>query len=137
MSEVKIFVSHSRRDSAVAEKIAQAVQGVGRLRIVTFLDKDLKPGDDFRKATDVNLRSADAVLAVVASPDAARNSWMDYEVGAAEALGKPIIVLASNRHSLSEFPEGFRSFPVVVFDPDEPEGAAKEIVGRINLLDAV
>jgi nucleoside 2-deoxyribosyltransferase len=128
----KIFLSYSRKDSAVAEEIAQALRTTKGHSIVTFLDQSIKPGDDFRKATETNLRTSDAVLVVVASPYAAANSWMSYEIGAAEALHKPVMLVTSNRHSLSEFPEEFRSFPVVVFDPDKPEGVAQEIIGRLK-----
>ena len=127
----RIFFSYSRRDSAVAEKIAHALQEAGSPPITTFLDQNVKPGDDFRKAIETNLRASDAVLAVVASPYAAANSWMGYEIGAAEALRKPVILVTSNRHSLSEFPEEFGSYPVAVFDPDEPEGVVQEIIGRL------
>jgi TIR domain len=129
----KIFVSYSRRDSAIAEKIARALQAVKpNPPVTTFLNQDVRPADDFRKAIESNLRTSDAVLVVAASPDAVANSWMGYEIGAAEALRKPIILLTSNRHSLSELPEDFGSFPVVVFDPDAPEAAASEIIGRLE-----
>jgi hypothetical protein len=131
MSMTKIFLSYSRTDSVVAEKIARALRKTGKEHIDTFHDQDLKPGDDFRKAIDTNLRTSDAVLVVVASPYAAANSWMGYEIGAAEALRKPVMIATSNRHSLSEFPEEFRSFPIVVFDPDKPEGIAQEVIGRL------
>ena len=138
MNMAKILISHSRRDSAVAEKIAHALQEVkASPGVTTFLDQNLKPGDDFRKSVDTNLRNSDAVVVVAATPDAVSNSWMGYEIGAAEALRKPIILLTSNRHSLSEFPEEFASFPVVVFDPDEPEDAAQEIIGRLASYSAI
>jgi hypothetical protein len=133
----KIFISYSRRDSAVAEKIARALRAVRtKPPVTTILDQNLNPGDDFRKAIETNLRTSDAVLVVAASPDALANSWVGYEIGAAEALRKPIILSTSNRHSLSEFPEDFGSFPVVVFDPDDPEGAAQEILGRLESFHA-
>jgi nucleoside 2-deoxyribosyltransferase len=128
----KIFVSHSRRDSVIAKKIAHAIQKVGSRPVTVFLDQNIKPGDDFREVIDANLRSSDAVLVVAASPDAVSNSWVGYEIGAAEALRKPVMLLTSNRHSRSELPEDLGSLPVVVFDPEAPEGAAKEIVGRLS-----
>ena len=132
MNMTKIFVSHSRRDSVVAEKIAHAIQKVGSPPVTVFLDQNIKPEDDFREVIDTNLRASDAVLVVAASPDAVSNSWVGYEIGAAEALRKPIVLLTSNRHSRSELPEDLGSFPVVVFDPEAPEGAAQEIVGRLS-----
>ena len=127
----KVFVSYSRRDSAIAEKIVHALQEAGPPPIETFLDQDLKPGEDWRKAVETAIEISDAVLVVIASPDTVGSSWTGYEIGMAEALGKPIMLLTSDRHSLSEFREDFASLPVVIFDPQTPERAAKEIIGRL------
>ena len=91
----KIFVSYSRRESAIAEKIAHALQEAGQ----TFLDRNLKPGEDWRKAVETAIKISDAVLVVIASPDTVGSSWTGYEIGMAEALGKPIMLLTSDRHS--------------------------------------
>jgi TIR domain len=131
MSKTKIFLSYSRRDAGVAEKIARALQQAGGRRIETFLDQNIKPGDNFRRTVETNLRDSDAVLVVISSPYSAASSWMGYEIGAAEAMHKPVMLAKSDRHSLSEFPEDFGSFPVVVFDPEKPEGIAQEIIGRL------
>jgi len=130
MNDVKVFVSYSRRDIAVAEKISQALRGIQVL--TTSLDSDVKPGDDFRKAIFNSLKSSDAVLAIVTSPDVASHSWTGYEIGAAEALRKPVILMTSDRYSLSEFPESLASYPAVVFDPEQPERAAREIAERLS-----
>jgi hypothetical protein len=133
MSNAKVFVSYNRRDAAVAEKIARALRRVKTPRtLTTFLDRNMKPGDNFRETIYKNLQDSDAVLVVAASPDVVSSSWMGYEIGMAEALHKPVMLLTSDRYSLSEFPEDFASFPVVVFDPDNPEGAAQEIAGRLT-----
>lgn len=129
MSKARVFVSYGRRDAVVAEKISRALRGIDI--VTTSLDANIKPGDDFRKAIYANLESSDAVLVVTTSPEAASHSWTGYEIGMAEALRKPIILVTSDRYSLSEFPEGLASFPVVVFDPEQPEDAAKEIAGRL------
>ncbi len=130
MSDVKVFISYSRCDAAVAEKISQALRGIKVL--TTSLDTDVKPGDDFRKAIFSSLKSSDAVLAIATSPDVASHSWTGYEIGAAEALRKPIILMTSDRYSLSEFPESLASYPVVVFHPEQPDGGAREIAERLS-----
>ena len=77
------------------------------------------------------LRKSDAVLVIATSPELASNNWIGYEIGAAEALNKPVILATSDRHSLSEIPEDFSSVRSVIFDPDKPEGAAREIAGQL------
>ncbi len=130
----KVFVSHSRRDAEVAKKIASALQKIEAPRTVfTFLDdKDIQAGQDFRDAVRANIQSSDAVLVVATSPEAIANTWIGYEVGVAEALHKPVILAASNRFSSSDFQEDLSSFPVVPFDPERPESAAREIAGRLT-----
>ena len=103
----------------------------------TFLDrKDIGAGEDIRKSLYANLQTSDAILVVAASPDAVSNSWVSYEIGMAEGLNKPIIVLTSNRYSPSDFREDLKSFPTITFDPEKPEGVAQEIAGRLTLLAA-
>lgn len=47
---VKIFVSHSRRDSAIAEKIAHAVRAVRtKPPVTTILDQNVNPGAIFAR----------------------------------------------------------------------------------------
>jgi hypothetical protein len=133
MSMRKIFLSYSRRDADLATKIASAIQEAKEEvpRIQTFLAQNIKPGDDFKKTIETNLRESDA-LVVLASPYSVAHSWIGYEMGAAVAMDKPVMVVTSDRHSLSEFPEDFGSFPVVNFDPEKPEQIAREIIGRLK-----
>jgi hypothetical protein len=136
MSDAKVFVSFSNRDAAVAEKIAHALQEIkSPSKVKAFLDRDFKKGDDIRKTIQTNLETSDAILVVAASPEAVSNSWVSYEVGMAEGLNKPVIVLMSNRYSKSDLREEFKSFPVITFDPEEPEGIAREIAGRLTSFD--
>lgn len=134
MSKTKVFVSSSRRDAAIAEKIALALRQIdfdsGRA-VTTFIDRDIDAGSDFRDAIHKALRKSDAVLVVATSPELASNGWIGYEIGMAEALHKPVILAMTDRHSLSEFPEDFSSVRSVIFDPNKPEGAAREIAGQL------
>ena len=131
MSDAKVFVSYSNRDAAVAEKIAHALQGVQTPRKwKTFLDrKDIGAGEDIRKSLYENLQTSDAILVVAASPDAVSNSWVSYEIGMAEGLNKPIIVLTSNRYSPSDFREDLKSFPTITSTPRNRKGSRKKSPG--------
>jgi nucleoside 2-deoxyribosyltransferase len=136
MNEAKVFVSYSNRDAAIAEKIASALRGVQTPRkMSTFLYGDVKKGEDFRESIYTEIQTSDAILVVAASPEAISNSWVSYEIGMAEGLDKPVILLTSNRYSPSDFREDFKSFPMITFDPEEPEGIAQEIAGRLTSLD--
>jgi nucleoside 2-deoxyribosyltransferase len=129
----KIFISYSRRDAAIAKRIAHALEKIEEPQtVLTFFDdKDLKAGADFRETVRSNIQSSDAVLVVATSPDAIAHTWTGYEVGIAEALRKPVILAASNRFPSSDFQEDLSSLPIVQFDPERPEKAAPEIAGRL------
>jgi hypothetical protein len=123
-----IFLSHSHRDSALAERIEREFEKLG---LPTFTARDIRAGEDWRKAIETSVRRADMLLLLIASPEAAASSWMGYEAGMAEALGKRVMVLASDRHSVSELPIDLASWPIVNFDPRSPETAARDIVERL------
>ena len=136
MSDRKIFISHSSRDKAIAEKIASALRDIRTpQKIRTTLYENVKKGEDFGESIYKTLQDSDAILVVAASPEAVSSSWVSYEIGMAESLSKPVILLASNRYSRSDFREDFKSFPMITFDAEKPEGVAQEIAERMASVD--
>lgn len=128
MSKRSVFISYSRRDADLANSVAGALRNLG----YDALDpgRDLKPGGDWRKAIQGAIRRSDAVI-LVASPHTLDSSWSPYEIGMAEALGKTVVVLLPNTHSVSELPSGIASSPIVELDPKAPDRAAHDIVARL------
>jgi nucleoside 2-deoxyribosyltransferase len=125
----KIFISHSSRDAALAAKLEKELE---RLGLPTFNPShEIDPNQNWRKAILAAIRRADALIVLVASPEAASTSWVGYETGMAEALGKRVIVLASQDHSPAELPADLAASQIVGFDPAEPERAARDIVERL------
>jgi nucleoside 2-deoxyribosyltransferase len=125
-----VFISHSARDGALADIIPRELERLGRS---VFIDRrDILPGQDFREALRTAIQESKTVLALISSPHAAANSWMGYEVGMAEALGKPVLTLASDRLALSDLPDDVSSRQIVNFDPQSPESAAREVVERLS-----
>lgn len=128
----RLFLSHAHRDSAVAAKIAAALDQVG---LDTFQPaRHLRAGTSWRQGVKDALAEADAVVLVIATPDAASNSWIAYEAGVAEATGKPIIVLASHDIPSDELPVEFASHDLVLFDPDDPAAVASTIKRRVRAM---
>jgi hypothetical protein len=124
-----IFLSYSRRDSALAERIGRELEKLGRSVFVE--SRDILPGQNWRDVWRTAIKDADMALVLISSPHSAASSWMGYEVGAAEALGKPILTLVSDRLSASDLPDDLISGPIVSFDPQSPERAAREVVERL------
>jgi hypothetical protein len=124
----KVFLSYGRRDAILAAAIAREL---GKFGVEALFDEGITPGDDFRRAIKSAVRKADGFVLVVTSPDAAASSWTSYELGMAEALGKPILLLLSQNHSASQLPSDLVGVPIVAFDPERPETVGREIVDRL------
>jgi hypothetical protein len=128
MSKLSVFISYSHRDADLARELEKKLESLG---LDAFNpERDLHPGDDWRKATQAAIKRSDAVV-LIASPHTLSSSWTSYEAGMAEALGKRVMVLLPNRHSVSELPEEFAGRNVLSFDPQAPEQAAQDIASRL------
>jgi nucleoside 2-deoxyribosyltransferase len=121
----QLFISHAHRDTEIARAFAREFEHLG---FVTFSpSQDIVPGENWRDAIRHHIKGSDGLVLVMASPEAAASSWMSYEAGMAEALGKDVIVLASQNRALNEVPSEFRSNRVISFDPQEIASAARRV----------
>lgn len=129
MSKPSVFISYSRRDADLANSVAVALERLG----FNALDpgRNLRPGDDWRKAIQAAIRRSEAVI-LVASPHSLTSSWSLYEAGMAEALGKKVMVLLPNTHSAAELPADVASNAIVDLDPEAPDRAAHDIIARLD-----
>lgn len=71
---MRIFVSYSRLDSEVADKISVALKQAGHQ--IWKWDETLKPGDNIAKKTSEGIEGADAFLLIVSSNSLASKSVM-------------------------------------------------------------
>jgi hypothetical protein len=71
------------------------------------------------------------MVLVVGAPESTSASWAGYELGIAEALARPVLVLLSHNRSVGELLFELSDLPVLSFDPAQPERAAREIVDRL------
>ena len=93
---MRFFISHSSEDKWVARKISQDIEKLGA---ETFLDeKDIDFAEPIAEKVKDNLESCTHFL-VLLSPTALASGWVSYEIGAAEAKGKPIIPVFLNIES--------------------------------------
>jgi hypothetical protein len=72
----QIFISHSHRDQAAVDRIAERLEAEGHEVWVDRLE--LKPGDNFQRKIHDGLRQAD-VLLVVLSENSFRSEWVQHE----------------------------------------------------------
>jgi TIR domain len=132
MSKPSIFISHGQRDGALAERFGSALRRLG----FETLDpaRDLRAGQSWRTRVKSAIKRADAVIMLASSPDNLTSSWMPYEAGGAEALGKDVMLLLPSKYPVTELPSEFASTQIVDLDPQAPERAAQEVASRLALV---
>lgn len=104
---VNVFISYARSDRDEAERLVRALRAGN---IAGWMDKaDIAAGNSVPSAVRNALKRASAVV-VLLSPSALQSEWVQFEIGAAEALGKKIVpVLVSGEHLEKQFPDFLRN----------------------------
>lgn len=85
------FISHSREDRPLVERIVRGLTFGGRVRVLTDRSM-LYAGDQWRTELRRALETTD-VFIVIGSPASARSDFVLQELGGAWALGKPIVIV--------------------------------------------
>lgn len=128
MSKLSVFISHSQRDAGLAKQLATDLRRLGLKAINPT--SEIQPGGDWRKEIQTAIKQSDALI-LIASPEGLASSWVLYEAGAAEALGKNVMVLLPDKYSVAELPKEISVKQIVGFDPRSPERAAHDIAARM------
>jgi TIR domain len=132
MSRPSVFISSTQRDAGLAERFEAALKHAGLK--ASNPAREMGQGKDWRKSIQSAIKSSDAVIMLALTPQNLSSSWMSYEAGIAEALGKRVMLLLPNRNSVAELPADFASTQIVEFDPLAPEGAARDIASRLGVV---
>lgn len=97
-----IFISYARSDGYLAERLVRLFKDLREFKVSGWLDAaDLTTGDAFPGALREALQKSNAVV-VLLSPDSLQSEWVQFEIGAAEALGKKIIPLIVSGEKLEQ-----------------------------------
>src|SRR5258708_25936789 len=96
----RVFLSHDSADAEDARRIRNLL--ADRLRIRLFLEEDVNFGENWESKLRKALRDADVLVALL-TPHAIDSTWVLQDVGAAWALGKPIIPVVRPRYVLNQF----------------------------------
>jgi len=94
-----VFLSYSRTDRAIAEKLAACLQGEG---LTVWWDPQILPGSDYRDMLKQQLEFAQCVV-VLWSANSVSSQWVKAEADFAHKKGKFIPVLIED----AEIPFGF------------------------------
>lgn len=107
----KIFISYSQSDQEEAKRLVAALRATD---LVGWLDAaDIAAGASIPSAIRNALLESSAIV-VLLSPSALQSNWVQFEIGAAEALGKKIIpVIISGSLAESGLPEILKDRKVI------------------------
>lgn len=109
-----VFISYASGDRSFVDKILKNLRSrglVGDRDEVVVPEKILVPGSSIREALREAIQSASKVI-VIWSGESVGSQWVNYEIGMAEALGKPITVLVPMGEKRS-LPNQLRDLQVV------------------------
>jgi hypothetical protein len=129
---MKLFISYSWADRSFAEGLENRIRALG----VDILsdENSLRPGQDLGGALREALEASDGVVLVVPAPGTARANNAFFEVGAARALGKPVVAVipSSEPSRIRELPTDM--YELAVFDGSRinSEALAKSIVTALE-----
>src|SRR5262245_9079329 len=110
--KLKIFISYSRQDRAVADAVVSALEGEGFE--VTIDRRDLPYGEEWQKELADFIRASDTVIWLI-SPNSVASKWCNWELGELGRLHKRLV-------------------PIKICDM-EPSGIP-EVLGKIHVLPA-
>ena len=121
----KIFVSYANQDR---QKVRTLLSQLRNLSLEGWLDTaDLTTGEAVGPAIRDAIRQAAGVI-VLLSPQSASNKWIQFEIGAAEALGKPIIpVIVEGEDVEQVMPDSLRGTAALDARSRSPVDVAREI----------
>jgi hypothetical protein len=125
-----VFISHSRRDTAYAEALRDALKA---RKINVWFDSDIQPGDDWQESLGRALEESSAV-SVLLTPESTGSLWMAAELGAALALDKDLIPIVDRDLEPSSIPGPLRLRTGI--EKREPDRVAAEIARRVHYQDA-
>lgn len=121
----KIFISYARSDR---ENVEQFVRALRAANITGWLDAtDIAAGESLSSAVRDALRISSGVV-VFLSYNALHNEWVQFEIGAAEALGKTIIpVIISGNDLEKSLPDILRNRKLIDARNRPPSSVAQDI----------
>ena len=90
------FISYASANTVYAERIREFFTRSGIGVDSFYAPKGVKPGRDFEPVIRRAVGEMDSMI-VIMSQESAASEWVQMEVEAAEALGKPIIPMAIGR----------------------------------------
>ena len=121
-----LFISYSRNDRPVIEKLSVALEEAGHS---VWWDRHIRGGAAFAKDIESQLQKADAII-VAWSSDANESDWVKDEAVYARDKGKLIPIILTD----CEAPMGFRQYQTLDFQNWKGEPAAPVLHALVSAI---
>jgi len=129
---MKIFLSYSQRDAALAQKIAYGLRGEGLQ--IWLPEEELLPGDNWAERISRALDECDSMV-VLLTPNVTQSSNVQWEMGYAlgnKAYSKRVIPIVVGSEAESMLPWILERFQVVrIKNASDAGKAVQEITGQL------
>jgi len=129
---MKIFLSYSQRDAALAQKIAHGLRGEGLQ--IWLPEEELLPGDNWAERISRALDECDSMV-VLLTPNVTQSSNVQWEMGYAlgnKAYSKRVIPIVVGSEAESMLPWILERFQVVrIKNASDAGKAVQEIAGQL------
>jgi hypothetical protein len=123
-----VFFSHSmtQNDLAVVYEASRQVAASGVSSYIA--ERDWQPGVSLPDKVRDEIAKADCLVAFW-TEGGSHSAWVNQEIGAAYALGKPIIPIVEKGLSLTGFPTGMEYLPL---DREEPQPTFEKLTSYLS-----
>lgn len=121
-SMLKVFISHTARDTEWARSFAKALKEHGVS--VWFGESDVRPGESVSDALESGLRNSDVFVALLDAETPAKPNLL-FELGAAIGMGKKVVPIVPKGVDLGALPLNLRIRRYLL--RDTPEHTAEEL----------
>ena len=127
--QLRVFVSYSRRDAAIVDRIAKELES--RDFTVVIDRRDLPFGEEWRRELGDLIRTSDVVLFFI-SDNSVSSKVCRWELGQISALGKRIFPIAIGPYSVANLPAELGK--VQILPPSGVFSLDKHVVSLVRAL---
>ena len=130
-TSMRVFLSHASADNVLARKVRNILWRSFDARV--FTTEDLSAGENWESKLRGELAQSDYVVALL-TPQSVSSNFLLHELGAAWALGKPIISVVTRRDVLNSLPLALSESQMIeLADLDNPE-ISDQLVKRFGQI---
>lgn len=122
----KCFISYAHSDSELVKEIISPI--LKEIGLQTWMDTDrIKVGESIFDSIVKSIRESDIIIVVFNG----KSTYVNFEVGLAIGLGKPILTISSNKFQL---PKDIRNFDCIYFEKNNIDKFKKVLKESVEAL---